>query len=306
MTPTSDLRSKLAPQVRALPTGPGVYLFRNAKGDVIYVGKAANLRSRVRSYFGSPRSLEGKTRVLASRIAELEHIVTNTEQEALHLEATLCKRHQPLFNVRLKDDKHYPFLKVDVTEAWPRVYITRRVERDGARYFGPYANARSVRTTLDLVKKLFPWRSCTKQITGTDPRPCLDYYINRCIAPCTSYCTPEEYREVVDNVILFLDGRTDIVLRDLRRQMHAAAEGLDFERAAQIRDQLKAVERVTEEQVTAQVERADIDVFGISQDGDDAVVQVFFVRGQKMTGRDDFVLAGTKDETPADVLGSFL
>ena len=306
MTPTSDLHSKLAPQVRALPTGPGVYLFRNAKGDVIYVGKAANLRSRVRSYFGSPRSLEGKTRVLASRIAELEHIVTNTEQEALHLEATLCKRHQPLFNVRLKDDKHYPFLKVDVTEAWPRVYITRRVERDGARYFGPYANARSVRTTLDLVKKLFPWRSCTKQITGTDPRPCLDYYINRCIAPCTSYCTPEEYREVVDNVILFLDGRTDIVLRDLRRQMRAAAEGLDFERAAQIRDQLKAVERVTEEQVTAQVERADIDVFGIAQDGDDAVVQVFFVRGQKMTGRDDFVLAGTKDETPANVLGSFL
>ena len=283
-TPNADRRTKLNAQVRALPTKPGVYLFRNAQGEVIYVGKAANLRSRVRSYFGSPRSLEGKTRVLASRIIELEHIVTNTEQEALHLEATLCKRHQPFFNVRLKDDKHYPFLKVDVTEAWPRVYITRRVECDGARYFGPYASAKSVRTTLDLVKKLFPWRSCTKTITGTDPRPCLDYYINRCIAPCTSYCTPAEYREVIDQVILFLEGRTDAVVRDLKRQMTSAADELQFERAAQIRDQIEAVERVTESQVTAQVENADIDIFGIEQDGDEAVVQVFFVRGQKMTG----------------------
>ena len=304
--PSTDGRAKLDAQVKALPAKPGVYLFRNALGEVIYVGKAANLRSRVRSYFGSPRSLEGKTRILASKIDELEHIVTNTEQEALHLEATLCKRHQPFFNVRLKDDKHYPFLKIDVTEPWPRVYITRRVERDRARYFGPYASAKSVRTTLDLVKKLFPWRSCTKVITGTDPRPCLDYYINRCIAPCTSYCTPAEYREVIDQVILFLEGRTDVVVRELKQQMAAAADELEFERAAQIRDQIGAVERVTESQVTAQVENADIDVFGIEQDGDEAVVQVFFVRGQKMTGRDHFVLAGTKEETPETVLSSFL
>ncbi len=301
-----DLRTKLDAQVKALPGKPGVYIFRNARAEVIYVGKASNLRSRVRSYFGSPRSLEGKTRILVGKIAELEHIVTNTEQEALHLEATLCKRHQPFFNVRLKDDKHYPYLKVDVTEAWPRVYITRRVEHDGARYFGPYASAKSVRTTLDLVKKLFPWRSCTKTITGTDPRPCLDYYINRCIAPCTSYCTPEEYQGVVDNVVMFLEGRTEAVVRDLKRQMQAAAEALEFERAAQIRDQLAAVERVTESQVTAQVERADIDIFGIAQDGDEAVVQVFFFRGQKMTGRDHFVLAGTKEERRETVLGSFL
>ena len=304
--PSADGRAKLDAQVKALPPKPGVYLFRNALGEVIYVGKAANLRSRVRSYFGSPRSLEGKTLILASKIDDLEHIVTNTEQEALHLEATLCKRHQPFFNVRLKDDKHYPFLKIDVTEPWPRVYITRRVERDRARYFGPYASAKSVRMTLDLVKKLFPWRSCTKTITGTDPRPCLDYYINRCIAPCTSYCTPAEYREVIDQVILFLEGRTDVVVRELKQQMAAAADELEFERAAQIRDQIGAVERVTESQVTAQVESADIDVFGIAQDGDEAVVQVFFVRGQKMTGRDHFVLAGTKEETAEAVLGSFL
>jgi excinuclease ABC subunit C len=302
----SDIRAKLDAQVKALPTKPGVYIFRNTQAQVIYVGKASNLRSRVRSYFGSPRSLEGKTRILVGKIAELEHIVTNTEQDALHLEATLCKRHQPFFNVRLKDDKHYPYLKVDVTEAWPRVYITRRVERDGARYFGPYANAKSVRTTLDLVKKLFPWRSCTKTITGTDPRPCLDYYINRCIAPCTSYCTPDEYAEVVNNVVMFLEGRTDAVVRDLKRQMLTSAEGLEFERAAQIRDQLAAVERVTESQVTARVEHADIDIFGIAQDGDEAVVQVFFVRGQKMTGRDHFVLAGTKEETVEIVVGAFL
>ena len=306
MPTESDVRAKLDAQVKALPDKPGIYIYRNAQAEVIYVGKASNLRSRVRSYFGSPRSLEGKTRVLVGKIAELEHIVTNTEQEALHLEATLCKRHQPFFNVRLKDDKHYPYLKVDVTEAWPRVYITRRVERDGARYFGPYASAKSVRTTLDLVKKLFPWRSCTKAITGSDPRPCLDYYINRCIAPCTSYCTPAEYGEVVNNVVMFLEGRTEAVVRDLKRQMHAAAEGLEFERAAQIRDQLTAVGRVTESQVTAQVERADIDIFGIAQDGDEAVVQVFFVRGQKMTGRDHFVLAGTKEETTESVVGAFL
>ncbi len=149
-------------------------------------------------------------------MADFDYIVTSTDQEALHLEATLVKRHQPFFNVRLKDDKHYPYLKVDLNNPWPRVYITRRVENDGARYFGPYASACSVRTTLDIVKKLFPWRSCTKTITGRDPRPCLDYYIHRCIAPCTGYCTKEEYDEVIRQTILFLEGRTDEVVRDLR------------------------------------------------------------------------------------------
>jgi len=292
--------------VRAIPEKPGVYLFRNERGDVIYVGKAASLRSRVRSYFGAPQSLLGKTRRLSAAIADIEYVTTNTEQEALHLEASLVKRHQPLYNVRLKDDKHYPYLKIDVDAPWPRVYITRSVQRDGGRYFGPYANAKSVRTTLDIVKKLFPWRSCTKTITGTDPRPCLDYYIRRCIAPCTSYCTPEEYQAVIDQVILFLEGRTDLVLKSLRGRMASASETLDFEEAARVRDQIRAVEKVGESQVIASTREAEIDIFGLAQDGNEGVAQVLFVRGTRMTGGDSFALAGTNEETPTAVLGSFL
>ncbi len=289
-----------------MPTGPGVYIMRGVEGTVIYVGKAANLRNRVRSYFGSPSSMEGKTRALAEAIADFEYVVTHTEQEALHLEAELVKRHQPLFNIRLKDDKHYPYLKVDLADPWPRVYITRRVEKDGARYFGPYANAGSVRRTLDIVNKLFPWRSCTKTITGTDPRPCLDYYINRCIAPCTSYCTKEEYDEVINQVILFLEGRTDEVVRGLRRQMGAESKAMQFERAARIRDQVQAVERVTERQAVASTKPADEDVFGLARGDDEAVVQVFFIRGVRMVGVDSFALDGTKGETDGDVMASFI
>ena len=296
----------LRAQVAALPAKPGVYTFRDQAGKVIYVGKAANLRSRVRSYFGSPRSLEGKTRKLAARIAALEIVTTRTEQDALHLEATLVKRHQPLFNVRLKDDKHYPYLKVDVKSPWPRVTITRRVQNDGARYFGPYASAKSVRTSLDLVKKLFPWRSCDKEITGSDPRPCLEYYIRRCIAPCTSYCTPDEYREVIDQTMLFLDGKSSVVVEQLTEGMQEAAEELNFERAATLRDQIAAVERVTEQQITADAAESEIDAFGMAMDGDEAVVQVLFIRGQKMTGSDHFSLAGVREEPLERVLGSFL
>ena len=299
---TDELRA----QVAALPAKPGVYTFRDQSGKVIYVGKAANLRSRVRSYFGSPRSLEGKTRKLSARIAALEIVTTRTEQDALHLEATLVKRHQPLFNVRLKDDKHYPYLKVDVDSPWPRVTITRRVQNDGARYFGPYASAKSVRTSLDLVKKLFPWRSCDKEITGSDPRPCLDYYIRRCIAPCTSYCTPDEYREVIDQTMLFLDGKSSVVVEQLTEAMTDAADQLNFERAAMLRDQLAAVERVTEQQITADTADSELDAFGIAVDGDEAVVQVLFIRGQKMTGSDHFSLAGVQDEPLERVLAAFL
>ncbi len=279
---------------------------RDAEGRVIYVGKAANLRSRVRSYFGSPSSMEPKTRALSQAIADFDFIVTSTPQEALHLEATLVKRHQPFFNIRLKDDKHYPYLKVDLTDPWPRVYITRRVERDGARYFGPYASASSVRTTLDIVKKLFPWRSCTKTITGNDPRPCLDYYIKRCIAPCTGYCTKEEYDEVIRQVILFLEGKTKEVVAGLRQQMEEASERLEFERAAFLRDQIKAIEAVSEKQVTATTRPADEDVFGLARADGDAMVQVLFIRGTKMVGADSFSIDGSQDETDADVVGSFV
>ena len=298
--------SRFAEQLARVPTGPGVYLMHGAAGQVIYVGKAANLRNRVRSYFGSPASMEAKTRSLSEAIADFEYVLTRTEQEALHLEAELVKRHQPFFNIRLKDDKHYPYLKVDLADPWPRVYITRRVEKDGARYFGPYANAGSVRRTLDIVNKLFPWRSCTKTITGTDARPCLDYFINRCIAPCTSYCTKDEYDEVIRQVILFLEGRTDEVVRGLQRQMAAASESMEYERAARLRDQVQSVQRVTERQAVASTKPADEDIFGLARGDDDAMVQVLFVRGIKMVGVDSFTMDGAKDEGDAAVMASFI
>ncbi|HMO94715.1 MAG TPA: excinuclease ABC subunit UvrC [Tepidiformaceae bacterium] len=303
---SSTISEKLKKQLAALPPRPGVYLMRNAKGEVIYVGKAAKLRDRVRSYFGSPHMMEPKTRALREHIDDFEYIVVGNAGEALILEATLIKRHQPFFNIRLKDDKRYPYLKVDVQNPWPRVYITRRIEKDGARYFGPYASAGSVRATLDLTKKLFPWRSCTKEITGKDARPCLDYYIKRCIAPCTAYCTKEEYDEVIEQVILFLEGKSDDVLRRLRKQMEHHAGEMEYERAAQVRDQLRSIERTVERQMVSTTRNEDVDIFGLARDGDQALVQVFFVRGTQMIGRDQYAVEGVHDETDGAVLTNFL
>ena len=312
-TPDTTTRGRFAERLAALPARPGVYIMRDEKADVIYVGKAASLRNRVRNYFGAPHSLEAKTRVLVEQVADFEYIVTQNAAEALHLEATLVKRHQPFFNVRLKDDKHYPYLRIDVQNDWPRVEIARRVQKDGARYFGPYASASSVRRTLSVVKKLFPWRSCTKTITGTDPRPCLDYYIHRCIAPCTAYCTREEYDEVIRQTLLFLEGKTSEVIKSLRTQMDASAEGLQFERAALFRDQVKAIESVAEKQFVERIRPTDEDVFGLARvdatgqrAGDEACVQVFFIRGTQMVGRDFFTLDGVRDEPEGEILGSFL
>ncbi len=303
---SSTISEKIRKQLAALPAKPGVYLMRNAEGEVIYVGKAAKLKDRVRSYFGSPHMMEPKTRALRDQIDDFEYIVVGNAGEALILEATLIKRHQPFFNIRLKDDKRYPYLKVDIQNPWPRVYITRRIEKDGARYFGPYASAGSVRATLDLTKKLFPWRSCTKEITGRDARPCLDYYIKRCIAPCTSYCTKEEYDEVIEQVLLFLEGKADDVLRRLRKQMTGAAERMEYERAAQVRDQIKAIERTVERQMVSTTRKEDVDIFAMARDSDQACVQVFFVRGTQMIGRDTFMLEGVRDEPDSAVLTNFL
>ena len=294
-------------QVRTLPTSPGVYLMRDASGEVIYVGKAKQLRTRVRSYFGSSRSLEPRMRTLAEQVLTIDHVVTRSEAEALLLEATLIKRHQPPYNVRLKDDKRYPYLKVDVGSPWPRVTITRRVENDGARYFGPYASAGSVRRTLDVVKKLFPWRSCTKTITGSDPRPCLDYYIKRCVAPCTGYCSADEYHEVIRQTVLFLEGRSSEVVARLREEMAEAAEGLQFERAARVRDQIESIERVTgERRQMATTTALDADVFALAREGDEACVQVFFARGTVVADTDSFTLDGTSEAGDPEVLGAFL
>lgn len=300
-------QQKFAAQLKALPAKPGVYIYKDAKGKVLYVGKAASLRNRVRSYFGSTHAFEAKTRQLVDRIEEIDFILTKTVQEALLLEATLVKRHQPFFNVRLKDDKHYPYLKIDLREKWPRVEISRRVTTtQGIRYFGPFASAGSVRRSLDLVKKLFPWRSCTKDITGNDPRPCLEYYIHRCIAPCASLCTKEEYDTVIGQTIMFLEGRTDEIARDLRREMQAASAAMEYERAARLRDQVQAIERTTERQVMEVRDRTDTDVFGLAREEQEAWVQVFFLRKGLLIGRDTFQLDGTAGETDAEVLRSFV
>ncbi len=306
MARTSAPARKFQEQLQSLPARPGVYTFRNGKDQIIYVGKAASLKSRVRSYFGATHSFEPKTRRLVEHIAHIDYILTGTTQEALLLEATMVKRHQPFFNVRLKDDKHYPYLKIDLQEQWPRVEITRRVLSDGARYFGPFASAGSVRRTLDLVKKLFPWRSCTKTITGDDPRPCLEYFIHRCIGPCASLCTKDEYDTVIQQTIMFLEGRTDEIGRELRGEMQAASGALEYERAARLRDQLQSIERTTERQVMEVRDRIDMDVFGLAREEREAYVQVWFVRKGNVIGRDNFQLDGTNEEPDDVVLASFV
>ncbi|HSP54026.1 MAG TPA: excinuclease ABC subunit UvrC [Dehalococcoidia bacterium] len=304
--PVRSPQKKFESVLKALPARPGVYIFRDAKARAIYVGKAASLRNRVRSYFGATHSFEPKVRRLVEQIDEIDFILTGTVQEALLLEATLVKRHQPFFNVRLKDDKHYPYLKIDLKEAWPRVEIARRVRDDGSKYFGPFASAGSVRRSLDLVKKLFPWRSCTKVITGTDPRPCLDYFIHRCIGPCASLCTKQEYDEVIGQTIMFLEGKQEEITRDLRRAMQQASEALEYERAARLRDQVQAIERTTERQVMEVRDRTDMDVFGLAREEQEAYVQVWFVRKGNVVGRDNFQLDGTAEEADGVVLASFI
>ena len=295
-------------RVLVTPERPGVYLMKNAGGAVIYVGKAAVLRNRLRSYFGSPSGLDRKTRRMVSELADFEYIVTDTEAEALILENILIKRHRPHFNIRLKDDKTYPYLKVDLADDFPRVYITRGVHKDGARYFGPFASAGSVRQSMDLVKKLFPYRSCTKKITGTDPRPCLEYYIHRCVGPCAGLADRDEYAEVVKQVILFLEGNTEQVTGQLRGKMEEAAGQLEFERAAVLRDQVAAITRFEEER-TVKVDsgrQTDLDAIAVSVAASETWVEVFFVRRGKLIGRDHFFMDGPQDDEPSAIIAQFV
>ena len=301
-------RHKFDHRVLVTPERPGVYLMKNAGGAVIYVGKAAVLRNRLRSYFGSPAGLDRKTRRMVSELADFEYIVTDTEAEALILENTLIKRHRPYFNIRLKDDKTYPYLKVDLAEEFPRVYITRGVHDDGARYFGPFASAGSVRQSMDLVKKLFPYRSCTKRITGADPRPCLEYYIHRCVGPCAGLADRDEYDAVIRQVILFLEGNTEIVTRQLRDKMEEASGALEFERAAALRDQMGAIQKFEEER-TVKVDsgrQTDLDAIALSVADNETWVEVFFVRRGKLIGRDHFFMEGPQDDAPGEIIAQFV
>ena len=304
-TPT-QARDPMRERLASVPAKPGVYLFKNASSQFIYVGKAANLRNRLRSYFGTPFGLVPKIRRMMQQARDFEFVVTHSESEALILENTLIKRHRPPFNTRLRDDKTYPYIKIDPSEEFPQIYFTHRVLNDGARYFGPFASARSVRKTLALLKKLFPYRSCTKTITGTDARPCLEYYIHRCVAPCVGYADQRAYKEVIEQVLMFLEGKTTDVVRQLNQRMHEAAESLEFERAARLRDQVQAIQRVSEDQKVVSLRSQDIDVIAMAQERNEAWVEAFFIRKGKLVGRDHFIMDGALDEEEGRVLATFV
>jgi excinuclease ABC subunit C len=293
-------------RMAAVPLRPGVYLMRDDARQVLYVGKASALRNRLRSYFSSPASLSGKTAEMVGRVADFEYIVTESEQEALLLENSLIKQHKPRFNARLKDDKTYPYIKVDMTDPFPRIYVTRRAADDGSKYFGPFASAGSVRKTLDLLNRLFPYRSCTKAITGTDDRPCLEYHIKRCVAPCTGYASKEQYGQVIGQAVMFLQGNTKQVVSELKDEMFGASDAMQFERAAALRDRLRAIERVYEGQKVVGLSDDDLDAIGIAQGRNEAWIEVFFVRQGNLVGRDNFIMEGTRDDPVAEVVGQFV
>ena len=306
MSDSLERRPHLRGQLDGLPTRPGVYLMKDERGKIIYVGKASNLRSRIRSYFHASAEYSPRTRRLAKAIHDLEFIVTDSEVEALILENTLIKRHQPRYNVRLKDDKRYPYVKISWQEPFPRIFSTRRMTQDGARYFGPYTSVQALHQTLDLLRKIFPYRTCTRQITGDDPRPCLYYYIDRCAGPCIGTVSQEEYRAMIEQVCLFLEGKAEPIVADLKARMQAAAEELDFETAARLRDQLQAIARVMERQKVVFLAGGDQDVVALARADGDACVQVFFIRQGRLIGREYFLLEGTGEEDEREVITSFV
>jgi excinuclease ABC subunit C len=296
----------IAEQHPQLPTDPGVYLMRDNEGNILYVGKAANLRKRVRSYFSIGQKLSPKLQRLVARVNDLDFFVTNTEQEALILELNLIKSYHPRYNVRLKDDKTFPYLKIDPNQDWPRIHITRRLEEDGGHYFGPFASAKSVRQTLKAIKGIFPFRSCSKQIAGNDRRPCLEYHINHCLGPCISAVTREEYSMVIKQIICFLEGKQEIVIQELKTKMEKAAKTLDFERAALLRDQIQAIDRIIEGQRIATAVRGEQDVIALASEKDHACVQVFFIRNSRIIGRESFVVEGTRYESQRQIMTNFI
>ena len=293
-------------QLKALPAKPGIYIFKDNEGKVIYVGKANNLNSRVRSYLGAPSRLSAKVRRLVSKIRDFEFIVTDSEQEALILECNMIKKYTPHYNINLKDNKTFPYLRININDDWPGVYVTRRVQKDGAKYFGPFASSGSVRQTLRLIEKIFPFRSCSRQINGKDKRPCLDYYIHRCLGPCVGAVEKQEYRDVINEVILFLQGKQEIILRQLNARMKAAASQLHFERAALLRDQIRAIEAVIEGQKIAVKLQGEKDVIGLAQNKELAYVEILSIRNSKLIGQDHFIMEGTQGESLEQILTSFV
>ena len=296
----------IATKLAHLPETPGVYLWKSADGTVLYVGKAKRLRPRVRSYYAD-QAHSPKTEMLMALVTDLETIVVPSEAQALLLEYNLIKEHRPRFNILLRDDKTYPYVKVTVQEPYPRVFVTRRLLNDGARYFGPYTDVGAMRRALNIVKRIFTVRSCSWDMPAQMPeRACLDYYIKRCKGPCIFAQSLEDYRAMIEEVLVFLDGRTDEVVRRVKGRMHAASEAMDYERAAELRDALAHLQHMEEPTVVLEVDGGERDVVGFARDGEDACVTILRIRGGKLLGREHRFLEHIEDEPDPDVLGAFL
>ena len=291
--------------LKNLPTKPGVYLHKDKTDTVIYVGKAKNLRSRVRSYFR--KKVDSiKTDRLRRNITDVEIITVGSELEALLLENTLIKKYKPRYNIRLKDDKRYPYIKVNWQDDFPKVTVTRRMTRDGARYFGPYTSVWAVHETLDMLRRIFPYLTCDRIITGDDPRACLYFDIKLCNGPCIGAVNKKEYRAMIKGLMDFLSGKSDNIQKEIRQKMMASAENLDFEAAARYRDQLKAIDKIVEKQKVFSNANADQDIVAVAREDGDACVQIFFIRHGKMIGREYFLLENTEDEKDSVVLQEFI
>jgi excinuclease ABC subunit C len=295
-------------QLKMLPDKPGVYIMKNSLGEIIYVGKAKVLKNRVRQYFQNSANHSEKVRAMVKNIAEFEYIVTDSEGEALILECNLIKKHRPRYNILLKDDKHYPFIKITSNEDFPRVFITRNLVKDGNKYFGPYTDYGAVYETLEIIKKTFPLRNCKRSITeeGERTRPCLNYHINLCKAPCGGYINKEEYKKIVDEVADLLSGKDTKILKQLKSEMEGAAENLDFERAAALRDRINSLEKIRERQRIITGTFEDEDFISIYEDEKDNCAQIFFVREGKVVGREHFILEGTAGEDKGEVISGFI
>ena len=299
---------QLEEKLKRLPARPGVYLYRDHKGKIIYVGKALSLKSRVRSYFQPGAQQPPKTRVMLGKVADFDIIVTDSEVEALILEQNLIKEHRPRYNIMYKDDKSYPYLKVTLAENFPRVFVSRRHVKDGSRYFGPYTHVGALNETMRLLKKIFPFRSCKHKEPALRGRPCLNYHIKRCLGPCSGQVDRDCYRAMINEICLFLEGRQEDLAKVLAARMAAAAENLDFEHAASLRDQLQAVHEVVEQQkiISGGFEDQDVVAAAGAESLDDACVMVFFVRGGKLIGREHFMLREVEGLNLAEVTASFL
>jgi excinuclease ABC subunit C len=302
-----EISDKLQGILGTLPAKPGVYIMKNTDGTINYVGKAINLKNRVRSYFHADASHDAKTRRLVREIADIEWIVVGSELEALILEMNLIKKHRPKYNIRLKDDKRYPYIKVHWADPFPKVTVTRQMVEDGSRYFGPYTSAWAVYQTLDVLRRIFPFLTCDREITGTDLRACLYYDIKLCIAPCIGAASQAQYRQMISDLMDFLSGHSEDIVTRLQKDMEKAAEEMRFEKAAAVRDQLKAIQSIIERQkVVFASDYLDSDVLAMARSNGEACVQIFFIRGGKLIGREYFILEGTEDEADTEIMEQFV